>query len=218
MKALIFGSSGSLGQAINNRLLECENEVNSISHSELENIDAILAKLGNPKFDSIIWAGGLNLNDSIRTLNLDNFELVFDANLKFILITLSKLLKNDSINKGASLVLLSSVWQDVARINKLSYTISKSALSGLVRSLALELGESEIRCNSVSPGVVNNEMSRTNLTQEQINSVKSQTPLKELVTPGQVANVVSWLASNESAGVTGQNIVIDGGWTIAKYV
>lgn len=218
MKVLIFGANGSLGKAICKKMLESGNSVNSISHSELEKIDDVLANIGNPKFDSIIWAGGLNLNDSIGTLDLGSFDAVFDANLKFVLRTVSKLVERNLINPGASLVLLSSVWQNIARKNKVSYTISKSALSGLVRSLALELGEAKIRCNSVSPGVVDNEMSRANLTQEQISTVVNQTPLGELVTSSQVANVVAWLSSTESAGITGQNIVIDGGWTIAKYV
>ena len=218
MKVLIFGANGSLGKAICKKMLESGNEVYSITYSEVENIDYALANIGNPKFDSIIWAGGLNLNDSIESLDLGSFDAVFNANVKFILLTLSKLVEKDLINQGGSLVLISSIWQNVARKNKMSYTISKSALSGLVRSIALELGDAKIRCNSVSPGVVDNEMSRANLSQKQISAVENHTPLSELVTPSQVANVVTWLASTESAGITGQNIVIDGGWTIAKYV
>ena len=143
---------------------------------------------------------------------------VIDANLTFILKTLRDLYAVNSLNKGASLVVISSVWNQISRGNKLSYSVSKAAVTSAVRSLAIELGNDKIRVNTVAPGVILNEMTLQNLAIGQIDKIRSETPLGDLINVGQVASVVSWLLSNAASGVTGQNIVVDGGWSTSRYV
>ena len=225
MKIIVFGGNGSIGSEIV-RLLQKDshNQVFCVGHSESKNLQYRfetesfheLLKLG--PFDGIVWANGRNINDSILDYSQENLDLLINANLNFILKSLNLILNENAISNKASLVLISSIWQNHARNLKLSYSVSKAALAGLVKSCAIDLGSKGIRVNSVSPGVVLNNMSKKNLSEEQISKISSETPLGHLVTEQEVAKVVSWLLSDGSSGLTGQDITVDGGWTIARYV
>lgn len=223
MKTLIFGSTGSLGSAI----MDTIQDDFKITRVSVSDNDPATIKYGSPDYDqlikneefnAVIWAGGLNTNDSIIDLNLEKLNELLEANLLFIVKSLSNLKNSSALAENCSLVIVSSIWQDFSRNNKFSYTVSKSALAGVVKSVATDLGKLGIRINSVSPGVVLNEMSRKNLSVEQIAKFKAETPLGRLISPEEVANTVAWLISNKSSGITGQNIVVDGGWTISRYV
>jgi NAD(P)-dependent dehydrogenase (short-subunit alcohol dehydrogenase family) len=170
------------------------------------------------KFDGVVWAGGINYNDSVSTFNEEKFLNIVDANLTFNLKTLQMLHNANALRKGASLVFISSIWNQLARQNKLSYSLSKAAISSAIKSIAIDLGEFEIRANSVAPGVLLNEMTFRNLTEVQINKIRTETPLGELTTLDEVSNVVCWLLSPESSGLTGQTIVVDKGWSFSRYV
>ena len=122
------------------------------------------------------------------------------------------------IKSNANLVVVSSIWQENAKQNKLSYSISKSALKGLVNSLVADLSPLGMTINAVLPGVVDTPMTRAALSDEQINSVSRDTPARKLVTPEGVAKSVAFLASKASKDVNGQFLVVDGGWTAVRYV
>jgi 3-oxoacyl-[acyl-carrier protein] reductase len=92
------------------------------------------------------------------------------------------------------------------------YSGTKAALDGLTRSLARELGPRGIRVNSVAPGYFESEMTR-NFTTEQRSAIVRRTPLGRLVTVSDVVAVVRFLAGPESALITGQTLVVDGGLT-----
>jgi NAD(P)-dependent dehydrogenase (short-subunit alcohol dehydrogenase family) len=77
------------------------------------------------------------------------------------------MLREDKIAEGAKMVIISSIWEEFSRENKLSYSISKSALSGLVKNLSYDLSSKNILINNVLPGVIDNEMSRKTLSTEQ---------------------------------------------------
>jgi NAD(P)-dependent dehydrogenase (short-subunit alcohol dehydrogenase family) len=100
----------------------------------------------------------------------------------------------------------------------LSYGISKAAVGGLVRSLAADLGHRGIQINAVAPGPIDTPMTITNLNPEELERVISESPLKRLVNLGEVASVVCELASGKLSGVTGQEIIVDNGWSVTKLV
>jgi NAD(P)-dependent dehydrogenase (short-subunit alcohol dehydrogenase family) len=224
MRILLFGSSGSIGKGIYSELIHKGYDVNCVRHRIEQTVEVAVGTpdyeefIRNNKFDGIVWAGGINFNDQISTFSEQALLDVIDANLTFILKTLRDLYAVNSLNKGASLVVISSVWNQISRGNKLSYSVSKAAVTSAVRSLAIELGNDKIRVNTVAPGVILNEMTLQNLAIGQIDKIRSETPLGDLINVGQVASVVSWLLSNAASGVTGQNIVVDGGWSTSRYV
>jgi NADP-dependent 3-hydroxy acid dehydrogenase YdfG len=92
----------------------------------------------------VIWAHGYNFNDTIETYDENKFDTMIGANVTFILNTLHFLLKHNKIMNNSKMVIISSIWEEFTRENKLSYTISKCALSGLVKNIAYDLSEKNI--------------------------------------------------------------------------
>ena len=224
MSVLVFGASGALGSKILEHLSNSGNEVLGFTTNKNAQGLTFLDETGNwlrevvetKGSKSVVFAQGVNLNDSI--LDLGDIRKVLDINLLFVIEKLEKLLKAGALGQGSSVVILSSIWQEISRQNKLSYTVSKSAIRGLVNSLVADLGPLGIRVNAVLPGVIDTPMTRKALSAEAINRIERETPFGKLVSEDELASVVSWLLSRESQGVLGQFIQVDNGWTNVKLL
>lgn len=211
---LIFGSSGSIGS-------ECVSTLQKIGRvlpgsrdiSELKNHLSEIQEI-----DSVVWAQGLNLSDSIENFQPQDYENVIDANVTFVLNSLRVLVEGNKLKHGSQLVIVSSIWGQISRPNKLTYGISKAAIGGLVRSLAADLGPQGIQVNAVAPGPIDTPMTRRNLNAAELDRVISETPLKRLMSLSEVTSLICRFANGNFKGVTGQEIVIDGGWSVSKLV
>jgi 3-oxoacyl-[acyl-carrier protein] reductase len=222
---LVFGSSGALGSAISDefenlgfnviRLTSATAKEACLSTQDVNWPSTVCA---NGKITAAIWAQGFNQSDSIETFSVDTFSKHVDANLTYILETLGQLISTDAFSNDARIVVLSSIWQDSSRRNKLSYIVTKSALKGLVSSLCLELGSKGISINAVLPGVTDTPMTHRNLDANQIAHVIDETPLGQLPKIEDVSRTVTWLASQESKGINGQFVTVDNGWTRHRNV
>jgi NAD(P)-dependent dehydrogenase (short-subunit alcohol dehydrogenase family) len=112
---------------------------------------------------------------------------------------------------GGSIVNISSVAGQWAQPLMGAYNCAKAALEALTRTTALELGESGVRANAVSPGVILTELSQEFLQGPALQFFESQTAMGRLGTVADVAQLVAFLASDASAYLTGQTIALDGG-------
>ena len=223
MNALIFGSKGSIGNYIFDKFnAENINCIGTTTNDKKikENIIFVdsdnlinLEKINN--LDIVIWAQGTNNNDNIYNYNDNNFKNIIDGNVTFILNTLNKLLRLNKLNKNCKIVIISSIWEEFTREDKLSYSVSKSALSGLVKNLSFDLGKNNILINNVCPGVIDNEMSRNTLSKEQFEYIKNYTNFKRLINLDDVYRLIKFLVI-ENTAVTGQSIKIDLGFTNLK--
>jgi NAD(P)-dependent dehydrogenase (short-subunit alcohol dehydrogenase family) len=216
MKILVFGASGALGAAIKTELERKGHHVtsasNSSSSSDIQTVNGFegIATLGI-KFDGCVWAQGVNANDTLLTS--EKFEDTLEANLLFVVKSMKYLLSSKILNPAPSLVLVSSVWQNLSRKNKFSYSVSKASLEGLVNSVLADFSENGLRINAVLPGVIDSPMTRANLSDEQIETIQNQTPSGKLVSAIELARVIAWLLSEESLGINGQFISVDNGWS-----
>lgn len=221
MKALVFGANGHLGKSIVEDLSLKGFDVATTSRSSKEThfqTEGDFAQIINSgmKFDACVWAQGQNANDTLG--DCENFEALLEANLIFTIKSLRMLLENELLGVNARLVILSSVWQSLSRTNKFSYSVSKSAIEGVVNSFIADYSSKGFSMNAVLPGVVDTPMTRSNLSNEQIKKIEHETPSRELVSATNVAKVVSWLASPESFGVNGQFIRVDNGWSQIRAI
>ncbi|HTQ39538.1 MAG TPA: SDR family oxidoreductase [Pirellulales bacterium] len=114
---------------------------------------------------------------------------------------------------GGSIVNISSIIGLRGYSGLSAYAATKGGLDAMTRSLARELGERQIRVNSVAPGYVETEMTH-GLSREQLDQIKRRTPLGRLAQPADVASVVRFLLSDQAQFVTGQTLVVDGGITV----
>jgi NAD(P)-dependent dehydrogenase (short-subunit alcohol dehydrogenase family) len=127
------------------------------------------------------------------------------------------MINKNILKDGSKLVIISSIWEKLSRDNKLYYSISKSALSGLVKSAAYELSARNILINNVCPGPIDNEMTRNTLKAEQLEYLKTYMKFGRLVTLDDVWNTVKFLLI-DNTGITGQSIMVDLGFCgIKKY-
>jgi len=210
---LVFGSNGEIGRAVF-AALEDEATVFQGARNlrELESNTEFFGVL-----NGVVWAQGMNVSDSINSQN-SNYGPVLEANVSFIIESLKVLLEKGKIAPGANLLIIGSIWGQFARPEKLSYMVSKSAVLGLVRSLAIDLAHMGVQVNAISPGPIDTEMTKSHLTSSQLDRIISETPLKRLVTLQEVAAIIYAFLSGKLGGVTGQEIVIDGGWSVSKLV
>ena len=221
---LIFGAKGSIGNFIFNNFKDNHNVVGTTTNKSKINETIIFVDKNNlcnlekiNGIDVVIWASGDNINDNIISYDEENFNSIFDANVIFIMNTLNHLLKHKKINKGAKLVIISSIWEEMSRENKLSYSVSKSALSGLVKNLSYDLSEHEILINNVLPGVIDNEMTQKTLKADQLEYIKNYMKFGRLITLSDIFNLVKFLVI-DNTGITGQSIKVDLGFSnFRKY-
>lgn len=233
---LVFGASGSIGQAICTHFHEQGFRVFPVvrhltSHVRDVSLKSIIwtgdganfceqlkIELSDEKLDSVVWAQGVNFNDDIDSFDADSHMQMYEANVVFILRSLQVITKAKLLANDARLCIISSIWQNIARQSKLSYCVTKSALQGLVQSLAIDLGKRGILINAVLPGALDTPMTRSNLTPSQIESLELATPLQSLAKLNDVTGLVHYLCSLSNAGITGQFIAADRGFSNARIL
>jgi len=223
-KIIIFGASGSIGNFFYNKF--SEDNVNTVYGTTSNTNNKNFIFVSNEKLDLlekienvdiVIWAQGYNFNDNINSFDEDEYLKIMNVNVLFILKTMNYLLNHNKINENAKMVIISSIWEELTRDNKLSYTISKSALSGLVKNVAFDLSSKKILINNVLPGVIDNQMSINTLTSEQFSYIQKYTGFNRLIQLDDLYNTVKFL-TNENTGITGESIKVDLGFTnIKKY-
>lgn len=116
---------------------------------------------------------------------------------------------------GGAIVNTSSWLAHGALAGSSAYSASKGALDALIRAIALEVAESGIRINNVNPGIIDTPMMRRFVDDESAKPWAAFTPMKRLGTPRDVGDVAVWLCSDDARFVTGQSLLVDGGFTIA---
>jgi hypothetical protein len=231
---VIFGASGAIGQALCGNFLAKDYAVTAVSRRGVApdgaqsgadwlawdalDGDAKFPSGYSRQFDAVVWAQGANCSDDIHTFDLKVHESLYAANVTYILLALQAMLRGGLLAQSARLCIISSIWQNLARQNKLSYCITKSALHGLVQSLAVDLGQSGYLVNAVLPGALDTPMTRANLSGEQISRLEAATPLGSLPGLNDVCQLVGFLCSRENTGITGQFVAADRGFSYARIV
>lgn len=223
--ALVFGASGYLGASICDRLSASGSSVLRATRGAeapygwLTTSTAQWADvLPTRSVARVVWAQGLNAAGSILDDGAAQVSTLFEANVGYIVETLRELLRTDALSERCRLVVVSSIWQETGRPDKLAYTVSKAAAAGLVRSLTADLSPRGIAVNAVLPGPVDGPMTRAFLSPESLAKLETETPQKHLVTADDVARACDWLTSTDSVGVNGQFLTVDGGWSTVRHV
>jgi len=220
---LIFGSTGTLGGAILDKYRAEKWDITCAVRKVVNDCDIQLpltsGVLGSKKFDAVVFAQGANVNGSAMQTGTKELNELFEANVTVIAESVSTLMGANAIDEGGRVVILSSLWEQFTRQEKFAYSVTKAAVGGLVRSLAVDLGrQKKILVNGILPGIVNSPMVARTLSPEQIANVVSQTPIGELATPIDVANSVYMFGSSLNTGISGQSIFVDRGFSVARTI
>jgi NAD(P)-dependent dehydrogenase (short-subunit alcohol dehydrogenase family) len=166
--------------------------------------------------DGIVFCAGINEFVPVRFVKQEKIDRMFQTNYFSQLLLLQMLLKKKLVNKGASIVFISSVSSLMGVQGTLLYASSKGAINSAVRVLAAELAVQQMRVNAICPGIVRTEMlSATNIDEETFTKQAAQYPLG-LGTPEDVGHAVLFHLSEASRWLTGQCIVMDGGYSLSR--
>ncbi len=151
----------------------------------------------------------INLIDEIRAEDLD---MLLSINLRAPLLlckAASRIMKEMHYGR---IVNIASIWSVITKPGRVVYSATKSGLAGMTRSVAVDLAPYGILVNAVSPGFVNTELTYSSLPAEEREKIAGQVPLGRFADPEEIARMVLFLSSNMNSYLTGQNIVVDGGF------
>lgn len=225
---LIFGATGALGTAIYARFVKADWNIYCAVRSPSTMPQSFLlpitkenlpTEISDVEFDAIIFAQGTNSNGSVMDVETSELLRTFEGNVVVITEATAGLMHHNKIKQGGRIVILSSLWELFTRQEKMAYTVSKAAVGGLVRSMAVDLGrKKEILVNGILPGIVKTPMSDQFLTRQQIENVSQATPLGRLVTPEDVGNSVYLLACESNTAISGQSIFVDNAFSVSRVI
>lgn len=177
---------------------------------EIKNlVNFTLSKYG--KIDILINNAGISEYKLFTEETDEDWNKVVGTNLYSAFAMSQEVIPNMIHNKNGCIINMSSAWGVVGGALEVIYSVSKAGLDGLTKSLAKELGPSNIRVNSIAPGMIRTDMNKK-FTEEELEELKNETPLEKIGTPEDIAKCVSWLVDDEFT--TGQIISINGGWII----
>ena len=163
------------------------------------------------KIDVLINNAGISSTNLFTDITDDEWNKVINTNLYSAFCMSQEVCRNMIHNKSGLIINISSVWGLVGSSCESLYSISKAGIDALTKSLAKELGPSNIRVNSIAPGFINTDMNKI-YSNNDINIIKKETPLGKIGSPSDIAKCVKWLIEDEFT--TGQVISINGGWVI----
>ena len=171
-------------------------------------VDDVVAAFGT--VDILINNAGITKDNLLMRISEEDFDKVIEVNLKSVF-NMTKAVQRVMLkNKAGSIINMSSVVGVKGNAGQTNYAASKAGVIGFSKSVALELGSRNIRCNVIAPGFIETEMT-DKLSPEVVEGWRNAIPLKRGGTPEDVANVCVFLASDMAAYVTGQTINVDGG-------
>lgn len=177
-------------------------EVNSL-------IKYTIQKFG--KIDILINNAGISQTKLFTDLTEYDWQNMIQTNLTASFYTIQECVKYMINEKHGCIINISSIWGITGASCEVHYSVAKAGLNGMTKALAKELGPSNIRVNSIAPGIINTEMN-SHLCEEEIKNIKEEIPLERIGTPQSITNCVKWLIEDDYT--TGQIISINGGWLI----
>ena len=173
-----------------------------------ELVENVLADFGT--IDVLINNAGITKDNLLMRITEEDFDKVIEVNLKSVF-NLTKAVQRSMLKqRQGSIINMSSVVGVKGNAGQSNYAASKAGIIGFSKSVALELGSRNIRCNVIAPGFIETEMT-AQLSEDVVAGWRAGIPLKRGGTPNDVANACVFLASDLSSYITGQVINVDGG-------
>jgi len=205
MKVLLVGRNGGIGSGIYDLLKQKDIEIACLNRDICD-----LSKTINVNYsdiDGLIYSAGINNPTTYNDLHIDSLT----ETIKINAISFVELCQKINFNTGANIVAIGSLYSTETRAGRLAYTMSKHALLGAVKTLAIEMAPKRIKVNMLSPGFVRTKLTTKNNPPERIEYLQSNIPLG-MTSINDIAETCYFLLKTN--GITGQNFIVDNGYSL----
>lgn len=213
---LVTGGSRGIGKAIVEVLRQTgDYDVLAPSRQEmnLSDVSSIEAYIrARPAVDILVNNAGINLLRPLEAIDDGAFSEMISVNLRGPLAAIREVAPHMKSRRYGRIVNVSSIFGVRSKERRGLYSMTKFGLNGLTHALARELGADGILVNSVCPGYVNTELTKANVPPADQEAVQKQIPLARFAEPEEIARFVRFLISEENTYITGQTLIIDGGF------
>ena len=183
---------------------------NAASYEESEALVAKVLEDFDGRIDVLINNAGITKDNLLMRMGEEDFDTVIEINLKSVFNMTKAVQRTMLKQRKGSIINMSSVVGVKGNAGQTNYAASKAGMIGFTKSVALELGSRNIRCNAIAPGFIETEMT-DKLDEKTVQGWRDAIPLKRGGSPEDVANACLYLASDLSDYVTGQVLNVDGG-------
>ena len=219
--ALVTGGSRGIGKAIVDELesrgaIVTYTSTKDVDFSDDESVDRFIDKIKDSKFDILVNNAGICINNDITDITYEDFDKVQKVNLYGPFKVTQAVCKHMREQGYGRIVNISSIKGTGSNKNRLSYTTSKSGLNGMTRTMAMDLAPDGILVNSISPGFTNTELTDSMLTKEDKEYLTERIPMGRFGEVEDIAKLVAFFVSEDNRFVTGQDIIIDGGYSVNR--
>jgi 3-oxoacyl-[acyl-carrier protein] reductase len=220
-RALVLGGRGEIGAAIAARLQQDGLDVTVVGSRDFDmaspsEIDAWVARHG-AAFDVLVHSAGVNLPKLFEHSSEEAVRNAMDVNLHGFLQVARHCLPHWKARGSGHLLVISSLYAQFGRRGRLPYVMAKHALNGAVKTLAIEWAEYGVLVNALSPGYIGTRMTYKNNPQATLDRYTGGIPLRRLGTPEDIGEVACFLCSTNNRYLTGQDIVVDGGFSAGGF-
>jgi NAD(P)-dependent dehydrogenase (short-subunit alcohol dehydrogenase family) len=223
-RALVTGGTRGIGAAIAARLREDGVDVvitgtkpgdgvRAIDFADAAATRAFADALAREDFDILVNNAGINRIGSFETLDPDDFARIQQVNVTAPFLLMRAVVPGMRRRGWGRIVNVASIFGVVSKEQRAPYSASKFALDGMTAALAAEVAADGVLANCVSPGFIDTELTRGILGEQGIADLVARVPMKRLGRAEEIANFVAWLCGEENTYISGQNLVIDGGFT-----
>ena len=229
-RAVVTGATRGIGYAIAERLLKDGLEViitgtkkngkhpagssyYQVDFLDEDSTNKFINFLKKQQINILVNNAGINKISEFSSIDINDFDRILRINLRAPFQICQAVIPYMEKIKWGRIVNVTSIFSSISKEYRAAYSSSKFGLDGMTVALAAEVSEKGILANSVGPGVIDTDMTREVLGDSGINKLKGQIPMKRLGQVSEIASLVSWLVSNENTYMTGQNLMIDGGFT-----
>ena len=220
-KILLIGAGGDIGSAISSTLSASGYDVTEtrkcgLDLSKTNSIDEFISANPNP-FNHLVFTAATNNLKNFEELSTEEISNAINVNLLSFIRIAQHCVKEMDLTKPSSIIMISSLFAKSGRAKRLPYVLSKHAMAGACKTLAIELGPKGIRVNTVSPGYIDTKLTRKNVSAVDREKLVKRIPLGRLGCAKEVAAVVKFLISEDASYVTGTEIIVDGGYIAGGF-
>jgi NAD(P)-dependent dehydrogenase (short-subunit alcohol dehydrogenase family) len=229
-RAVVTGATRGIGYAIAERLIndgldvtgtgtgrepKCPDGVNyrQVNFLDDKSVSDFVDFLRNQNTDVLVNNAGINKIGKFAEIDIEDFDRILRVNLRAPFLLCQAVIPQMKNNKWGRIVNISSIFGKITKEYRAPYSSSKFGLDGMTAALSAEVAEFGILANSVAPGFIDTDLTRNVLGVQGMRELADKIPIKRVGDVGEIASLVSWLVSEENTYMSGQNLMIDGGFS-----